>query len=260
MRHLFRIPFIVASILIGCAALFFVPVGLGWLSAPVGPVVSRFRPEFLYLAAGLGILATYSWYLSVIVSRTTLMRRAEKGDVFEVQQLLDDGANPNDKDGAGDSALHYAALNGHAEVVEILFNAGANINEIGEFWAPVEFASSEGHAETVEVLVKLGAEIDSERATPLLEAIENGHLDVVKILAKAGCDLGRQYMASVENADAGTYSKQTLLMIASAKGHIDIVEYLLTAGANKTFQDQFGRSAMSIAATPEIKKLIKSNL
>ena len=58
-----------------------------------------------------------------------LIESATHGDREKVQAILD--ANPalaNQLDESGASALHYAALNGHREVVRLLVERGAAIN------------------------------------------------------------------------------------------------------------------------------------
>ena len=43
---------------------------------------------------------------------------AKNSDVAKVKRLLDGGANPNAADNFGNTALYYAAVGGHAEVVK----------------------------------------------------------------------------------------------------------------------------------------------
>ena len=43
--------------------------------------------------------------------------------------LISHGANINEKDEDGETALHYAAENNSKETAEILISHGANINE-----------------------------------------------------------------------------------------------------------------------------------
>ena len=46
-----------------------------------------------------------------------------------MELLLDKGANIDDKDNNGSTALTKAAFQGHKEIVELLLDKGANINE-----------------------------------------------------------------------------------------------------------------------------------
>ena len=58
--------------------------------------------------------------------RTRLMRACGEGDLEQVQRLIDKGANINYE------SIRRAAQNGHAAIVELLFRAGADINNEGQ--------------------------------------------------------------------------------------------------------------------------------
>ncbi|PGH17329.1 hypothetical protein AJ79_01213 [Helicocarpus griseus UAMH5409] len=56
---------------------------------------------------------------------------------------------------------------------------------------PLQIAALEGCAEIVKFLIEAGCEIDTkniDRDTPLIDAVENGHLEVVKLLLDAGAN------------------------------------------------------------------------
>lgn len=64
------------------------------------------------------------------------------------------------KDENGWQPLHEGARGGHKEVVEVLVQKGANINEranFGEGGTPLWYAEEEGHNALVEFLESLGA-------------------------------------------------------------------------------------------------------
>lgn len=53
---------------------------------------------------------------------------AQYGDLERVKSLLSKSADPNQRDSAGYTALHYAARNSHKEVCQMLICCGADIN------------------------------------------------------------------------------------------------------------------------------------
>ena len=60
---------------------------------------------------------------------------ASLGDLEQVEQLLEDGTDPNQTDDEGYSALQAAAENDHLAVVQLLVSKGANVAYMGEYTA-----------------------------------------------------------------------------------------------------------------------------
>ncbi|KAL6918229.1 hypothetical protein FSST1_009724 [Fusarium sambucinum] len=61
-------------------------------------------------------------------NKTKLIQAAEDGNLHQVTECLDSGANYHFQDKFGETALHYAAENGYSEIVKILLLRGANQN------------------------------------------------------------------------------------------------------------------------------------
>jgi ankyrin repeat protein len=151
-------------------------------------------------------------------------------------------------------SLVNAVKNGNVNTVKKLLNNGANVNqEDNEFGlAPLYLASWKGHAEVVKLL--LGAPgIDVNKAdneygmTPLLFASEKGHTEVVKVLLAApGID--------VNKADS---VGETPLHVASREGHTGVVKMLLDKGADPFKKNPGGQTALDVARTEAVKKLLR---
>lgn len=119
---------------------------------------------------------------------TALMLAAWKNRRAAMQWLLDHGAQPNRPEREW-TALHYAAFAGHAELVEDLLGAGADVNARSTNGSTiVMMAAREGHARLAERLLAAGA-------NPLLKndyddnavawAMRQGNYDIAKTFTSA---------------------------------------------------------------------------
>ena len=88
------------------------------------------------------------------------------------------------------TALHFASMSGHKEVVEFLLSKGSAIEAKNvKGGTALHFASYSGHKEVVEYLLSKDCDVkakDNDEKTALHLASENGHTDVVKLLLSKG--------------------------------------------------------------------------
>ena len=93
-----------------------------------------------------------------------LYSASESGDVSRVQELIGRGADVSEEgetDGCVQSSLMIAARNGHVEVVRMLAEAQANVDQPTDKGAtPLFVAAKEGHVEVARLLVDSGADIN----------------------------------------------------------------------------------------------------
>ncbi|KAJ8966238.1 hypothetical protein NQ314_003653 [Rhamnusium bicolor] len=120
---------------------------------------------------------------------------AQYGDLVRVTKLLCNyESDPDKRDSAGYTALHYAARNGHLDVCKFLIEKGADIDSVTRVGKATALcrASSAGKKDVVEYLINQKANIfiqDSDGKTALHRAAENKHLPICEILLKVAPSL-----------------------------------------------------------------------
>jgi cytochrome c len=157
---------------------------------------------------------------------------AKSGDVALVAKLLDEGADINEADTFA-TALHWAALSDHAEVVAVLAARGADLNAKSDLLGtPLHAAAQRDHSGVVLVLLDHGANVDSrdrDGSTPLQIAAERGSANVTRVLIDAGADLKA---ISIGHGDRQyNLGERTALHIALEQQHFEVADILRSAGA-----------------------------
>ncbi|MBP0001757.1 MAG: ankyrin repeat domain-containing protein [Cyanobacteria bacterium SID2] len=149
--------------------------------------------------------------------------------------LIEAGANVNFQLTPQDNALVAAVRLGQVQMVEILLKAGANPNGIqGDFYydfepdSPLSLAIQKENREILDLLIEAGVNVnDRQNSTaPISLAIHRGNLDLVKALIEAGAFLTKELYGDFSDDDYGEI-EQTNRFVAATLGHRDIVEYLL---------------------------------
>ena len=108
----------------------------------------------------------------------------------DVRACLRAGADPDARTENGDTPLHFAADEGHADVIETLLEAGADPDARDENgWTPLHIAARWGHVAAIMALLKGGADPDVRDKggdTPLHIAAGNGNAAAIAALIEAG--------------------------------------------------------------------------
>jgi uncharacterized protein len=152
---------------------------------------------------------------------------AMRKDAAAVRTLVKDGKDVNAAQGDGMTALHWAAMNGDADLTTTLLYAGANVRattRLGGYTA-LHLAARAGEAAAVGRLIAGGASaaaVTATGATPLMLAAASGSADAVKLLLEQ----------SVDANAAETANGETALMFAAALDRADAVGELLAHGAD----------------------------
>ena len=182
----------------------------------------------------------------VLLQHTKFIQAVKNGDVQAVLSSLSSGADINIRDRENIPVLIWAANSGHVDIVKLLLDKGADVNEkevntgITALW----IASQNGHADVVKLLLDKGADINVKRidteTTALWMASQNGHTEVVKLLL----DKSPEIDLEKPNTDG-----VTALWIASQDGHAEVVKLLLDRGVDVNVKKtDTGTSALWIAS------------
>ena len=154
--------------------------------------------------------------------RTPLMFSCCTGELTIVKMLVEAGARVRAADKKGHTSLIYATAYGHTETVRYLVGLPAvDMSHMAhtDFGYTAVFVAAEKHADVLEVLIDAGADIEATNnigMSPLLVASEHGNLRSVELLLKAG--------AGVCVADN---KGDTCFTIAALGGHTETVRTLL---------------------------------
>lgn len=162
-----------------------------------------------------------------LVKRTPLSHACEMGRIKVVEALIAIGANINDaQDQDGLSVLHWAAIGGHADVCQLLVNAGIDVDcqdLVGR--TALHYAAYGGYVNSMLVLLENKAKFNSqdiEGVTSLHWACSKGHMDAVKLLI--------QYNASI-NTMEHTEDRYTPLDYALMGEYFEVCQFMIEHGA-----------------------------
>lgn len=150
---------------------------------------------------------------------TALMKAIENNDVAAVRKLVEQGANVDELEPNGDAPLVMAAYLGHAEIVRLLLDAGADVKAVDP----------------------------GMKATALHAAAYAGRTEAAKLLVAGGIDIDKQ----------GPYNGYTALHDAIWQNNVDVARVLIDAGANLTLKANSGQTPLDFARSKRANEIVK---
>ena len=184
---------------------------------------------------------------------TELMRAAYFRNFEAVKYLLEQGADPNVPSIPPDCEqatlpIHYAALFGKMNIVELLLERGAVVDGADKHGRnAIHYAADDGYGAIVKLIAKNGVAVDfpdDEGATALHYGAVRGGPEIVKLLLSMG--------AAVDAADG---NGKTALHKSCRAGR-EIAGLLIENGANVNASDSCGRTTLHHAAEIGDPKLV----
>ena len=125
-----------------------------------------------------------------------LVLAAQNGNIESVNLHIQTGTDLNQSYN-GKNALYEAILEGNNTIVELLIEAGANVNLKHEIYGdtPLYPAAIKGRKKICELLITKGADVNAKRnngRNPLHIAAYWGHTEVVKLLIAKGANINEK--------------------------------------------------------------------
>ena len=176
---------------------------------------------------------------------TPLVLAAENHNAEIARRLLERGADPN-QDALGETALHVAARTNAMNVATLLLEHGADVDSRNHWQSvtPLMEAAAERHPAMVQLLIDAGANVNAKAAeTPLFigpgdesttyTQIPRGGMTALLFAARDGCS---QCIAELVAAGADVNyedpARVTALNLAIYNGRFDSADVLLDRGAD----------------------------
>jgi len=184
-----------------------------------------------------------------------LFDAARAGNLVALNALTNAAADLGAVDESGESALMLAAHGGHVAAVRLLIAAGADVNAVSpQGWTALAKAAyngetGRGYVEVVEVLADAGANLDARiffGITPLMLAAGGGDASVVECLINRGADV----LAANEGG-------RTARMMANDRFYVDVINLLTEAERQLGVQEDGSCSSTKSVVKPQVVNLMK---
>lgn len=230
-------------------------------------------------ASDEALLALYnSGYVNIqnldeISNQSVLHKACIAGRTVIVDLALQQSVDPTLQDTYGRTALHYACIHNHPDLIKKLVDHGADINALDkDNFSPLLCSIITKHSQCLNLLLELGAKGDDDSEKyyiPLNFACQNGDYEAAKMLlsrwpsvikpdaeglypihivARAGHDKLIPLLIPYNNVNQiDKLNKWTALFYAASEGHVTAVKELLKAKAQADILDEDGHTPLYYA-------------
>jgi uncharacterized glyoxalase superfamily protein PhnB len=180
---------------------------------------------------------------------TALHEAAKRGHADLVRLLLQHGANPNARE-AGDNTypLHWAAAHGHLDVVRALLNAGGDVHGFGD----VHMLDVIGWATLYRAPGDAPNEMEASRHQLVALLLERGaQHHIFSAISIGDLDLIRSLVEQnpelLDRRLSRFENGMTSLHFAISRKRYDILDLLIELGADQDAEDGSGQTALAVA-------------
>ncbi|KAJ9597346.1 hypothetical protein L9F63_011786 [Diploptera punctata] len=202
--------------------------------------------------------------------QNVMMTALKEGYVNLVKFILKCGMSVRHELPGWRTMLHAAVEYGHLELVQLLVDKGADVNNTSNVYnaTPLMLAAEHGYMKGAKLLVEHGASVnvrESRGLTALFFAAQNQNYEMVNFLSPltscdatdinsvicaAGCGDMEAALILVQNQCINSQDKwgNTALFLAACLGKHEVVEFLLEAGADVNYFNKDKRTPLLQAA------------
>lgn len=182
---------------------------------------------------------------------TALLFATRMGDLESVRLLVEAGANVNDTDTQGQSAVLLAALRGHAKVAMFLLDKGADPNAAEAGYTALQWTAGSWETELTATSITPDRE-GEEWAT--VAGVTEGRLELVKSLLRHGADPNARItktparVGSSKNPPLAELEGATPFLLAALAGEPDVMRALVESGADPRLKTTLSGTPLMAAA------------
>jgi len=152
--------------------------------------------------------------------------RGEKAAIEAIRELLDGGADVNEADPVGVTALHLACRHGEDGIARFLIERGADVHaKTNELKIPILLRGcghTDGHTECCRAVLDHGADVnepDGNGFTPIMHAVMANNVELVKLLLRRGADRNA-------TVTCGLVKNEGAFDFAKTRGHEQVAKAL----------------------------------
>lgn len=191
-------------------------------------------------------------FQNIVQMNVALMFSVWHRNIEFAARLLRQNADPNNVDGKGRTALHYACITGYHSMARLLlhFKAKPDVWDTQYTVTPLHYAALAGSPECISLLMKNGAQANAgiEKRSALHYAVQKNSIGCVNLLLQNGA-----------NPNPPQIYVETPLHIAAEMGFVECLKALLDAGADVTSQMGNKRNtALHVAAEDDFSECVKA--
>ncbi|MBS4211537.1 ankyrin repeat domain-containing protein [Bacillus sp. FJAT-49825] len=185
-------------------------------------------------------------------------KAVEKGNIAEINNLINKGVNINSQDGLGRTAIMIAAYANDVETAKALIEKGADVNIQDKMKNnPFLYAGAEGYIEILQLTIEAGANpklLNRYGGTALIPASEHGFVEVVKELLE-----NTEINVNHVNNLGWTALMEAIVLKDGGRKQQETIKLLIEHGADVNIPDSDGVTPLQHAKErnfSEIEKIL----